>query len=322
MSARNGIVIVGAGLMGQWHAHAAHALGERVRAVVDTDLTRAQTLAKEYEARATTDLADALGTQPFAAHICTPLDAHVAQASAALDAGAHVIVEKPFALTPADTRALLSRAASAKLHAVPVHQYLFQTGTREALDELANFGPPLHADFVACSAGADATNERSRIARDILPHAMSVLRRVHGPSFSAIQWSAVEPAQGELRVTAAADGSSISILISMSGRPTQNTARLIGEHGTVHLDFFHGFATFESPDVSRAHKIARPFTLGAKTLANAATNLATRALQREPAYPGLRELVSAFYSAARANTAPPISAEEAIDVAVAVEKIG
>jgi hypothetical protein len=202
-----------------------------------------------------------------------------------------------------------------------VHQYLFQSGTREVLDAIATFGPLVHADFVACSAGAEGGSDRRRVALDILPHALSVLRRIMGPAFASIEWNAVETAPGELRVTAAAAKMSVSILISMSGRPTRNTARLIGERGTAHLDFFHGFATFESPDVSRGHKIARPFTLGAKTLANAAANLAARALRREPAYPGLRELVSAFYAAARASTSPPITVEETTDAASAAERI-
>ena len=320
-SMRSGVIIVGAGLMGHWHAHAANALGEQVRAVVDLDIEKARSLAKQYRAKAASDVPSVLDTDPLAVHVCTPPDSHVASATLAIGAGAHVLLEKPFAPTLADARTIFATAAKAQRHAVPVHQYLFQTGTREAIDAIGSLGPLAHADFVACSAGAEATGAHNAIALDILPHALSVLRRLAGPSFASIQWNVVAPAPGELRVTAVSAKTSVSILISTSGRPTRNTARFIGERGTVHLDFFHGFATFESPEVSRGRKIARPFTLGAKTFANAATNLAVRTIRREPAYPGLRELVGAFYAAARTGTAPPITADETLDVVAAAERI-
>ena len=38
--------------------------------------------------------------RPDVVHVCTPPAAHVAAALAALEAGAHVYVEKPFALRP------------------------------------------------------------------------------------------------------------------------------------------------------------------------------------------------------------------------------
>src|SRR5687767_9022163 len=44
-------------------------------------------------------------------HVCTPPPAHFAAARAALEGGAHVYVEKPFALNGADARALLELAA-------------------------------------------------------------------------------------------------------------------------------------------------------------------------------------------------------------------
>jgi hypothetical protein len=69
--------------------------------------------------------------------------------------------------------------------------------------------------------------------------------------------------------------------------------------------------------VSRRRKVAHPFLLAGGTLWSAAANLAARAARREPAYPGLRELVSRFYAAVRYDTEPPVAAAETLAVAAA-----
>jgi hypothetical protein len=111
------------------------------------------------------------------------------------------------------------------------------------------------------------------------------------------------------------------MLVSMSGRPTTNSLRVVGASGSAHADLFHGFAVVESGAVSRGRKIIHPFALAGATFAAAARNLSTRALSRESAYPGLRELVAAFHSAVRGESSPPISPAQMIDVARARDAI-
>jgi len=322
---RRGTVIVGAGLMGTWHAHALKAAGLAVVAVVDTDLARAKQLAKRCRAAASERLADALEHRPFAVHVCTPPDSHLEVLSASLDAGAHCLVEKPFAPDAATARRMLELAEQRTLLACPVHQFLFQRGIERVHRAVMEFGPLLHADFVACSAGAiaggDSPERRARLALDILPHPLSLLRRLLGRPLDVSDWAVAIPAPGEVRVAGIAGTVSVGILLSATGRPTRNTARFIGEHGTMHVDLFHGFATFESPRVSRIRKITRPFSASAATLAGAAANLAVRLARREPAYPGLRELVTAFYAAAEVGKPGPITPAETIDVADAGDRL-
>ncbi len=324
-SRRQGVVIVGAGLMGQWHAHALRAIGRRIAAVVDPDADRAAGLARRYAATGTTDFAAALGESPLAVHLCTPRETHLELAERTLAAGAHVLIEKPFAHTGDAATKILSLAAARNLIACPVHQFLYQRGVRHTIANLAAFGPILHADFVACSAGAtidgDTLLRRAQLALDILPHPLSLLRRVLAMSLPDAEWHVMTPMPGEVRITGSVGQTSFGMLVSAAGRPTRNTARFVGERGTMHIDLFHGFATFEPPDVSRARKIARPFALSAKTLATATANLASRMISREPAYPGLRELVAAFYDAIASGAGSPITPAETKDVAVAADRI-
>lgn len=106
-------VVVGAGDMGARHARHWAAAGARVLAVVDPDLPRAEAAARETEARALTDLHDALALHPGVVSVCTPTFLHAPTTVAALQAGAHVLCEKPAALTLADAIKMRDAATAA-----------------------------------------------------------------------------------------------------------------------------------------------------------------------------------------------------------------
>ncbi len=104
-------VIVGAGL---WGANHARALLDHphvhVALVCDRDGTRARTLADVCGCRWTTSLDEAAASDTVAATIATPDHLHAAPTLAMLDAGKHVLVEKPLATTVADGLAMVRRA--------------------------------------------------------------------------------------------------------------------------------------------------------------------------------------------------------------------
>ncbi|MGH9685855.1 MAG: hypothetical protein ACRD5K_02030, partial [Candidatus Acidiferrales bacterium] len=217
---------------------------------------------------------------------------------------------------------LLQIAESRRVFLCPVHQQLFQPGILRIQAAMEKIGPPLHVDTVICSAGADRNVESSDLVMaDILPGPLSILARFAPSPIHNVEWNVQQSGNGELRATASVGKSSISVLVSMRGRPTVNSLRLIGERGTAYADLFHGFGIVESGAVSRARKITHPFTQGGNILFSATANLLLRASRRELAYPGLRELVRRFYDAVRNGGPPPISAAEALDVALARRNI-
>ncbi|HEX6249898.1 MAG TPA: Gfo/Idh/MocA family oxidoreductase [Gemmatimonadaceae bacterium] len=319
--------IVGAGLMGRWHAQAARRAGVEVVFVIDAEHERARRLASMLQlpvSAATTSLADALSPDACdAVHICTPLHTHVELAREALEADRHVLVEKPLAESADETAELLALAGQRGLQIVPVHQFLFQRGVERALRALPELGPVLHFEAIACSAGADAfpAEERDRVVLEILPHAFALAGCLVTDAIGDVEWVAVDPGPGELRLLGESGRATISIVVSMSGRPTRSDATLICTSGTVHLNLFHGYAVIERGAPSRMQKIFRPFGLTTSTLAAASLNLGRRAVSGESAYPGLRELVSRFYQAARGGGPPPITAAEALSVARARDRV-
>jgi predicted dehydrogenase len=315
--------IVGAGLMGRWHAHAVARLGHTVAVVVDRDPARAAALASRYrgcEAAATFASAPAVDV----VHVCTPVGTHVELARESIASGAHAIVEKPLADTAADTNQLLALAQSRGRLIVPVHQFVFQRGVQQAARALPALGPLLHVDFVGCTAGASHLDEqgRDRIAREILPHPLSLVARLVSPAIDAAEWHVRHPGAGEVRVDGVIGGITVSMLVSTGGRPTRNALRLIATHGTVRIDLYHGCATIIRGRATRTEKVLQPFVEGTATLASAATNLARRAIAREPAYPGLRQLIDRFYVAARSDGPAPLSPQECLAVAHTMDAIG
>jgi predicted dehydrogenase len=317
--------IVGAGLMGRWHARELGHAGGVMVGVFDADLAAAERLAGAHRGAKAFENYDLMlaETSPEVVHVCTPPASHVPLAERALRAGAHAIVEKPVAPTAGETERLLGVAESHGKVVCPVHQYLFQRPLRRARHTLEKLGPVLDFSWIACSAGATGRTpeEADAVAADILPHPLSVLQRLHPADFAQLAWCASRPRAGELRAFAAAEGTSVSIVVSMDGRPTRNELRILGAGGALYADLFHGYAIIEPSAVSRTRKITRPFALSAATTRAAAVNLARRALQREPAYPGLRGLFEAIYAFARGDMPPPITHEECLGVARARERI-
>jgi UDP-N-acetyl-2-amino-2-deoxyglucuronate dehydrogenase len=89
--------VVGAGVIGQHHARVISELEDaELAVVVDRTEETARKLADSYDAAPLVKLDDALAQSDVdVCAICTPSGIHAEQAAAALEAGKHVIVEKP-----------------------------------------------------------------------------------------------------------------------------------------------------------------------------------------------------------------------------------
>jgi predicted dehydrogenase len=103
-------IVIGVGHMGRFHAEklAASDAAELI-AVVDRDAGRAQAVATALGCRAVTDFRTLLGSID-AAFVAVPTAAHRQVVGACLDAGVHVLVEKPIARSIAEADELLALA--------------------------------------------------------------------------------------------------------------------------------------------------------------------------------------------------------------------
>lgn len=317
--------IIGAGLMGRWHADAALRSGGHVVAVVDLQSERARAVAAATgDPVIASSLAEVDLAEVDVVHVCTPSSTHAELARSILMAGCHALVEKPLAPDAAETERLLALADERGRLLCPVHQYVFQRGVARVADGLRRLGKVRHVEISICSAGADRLSGAGRdaVAGEILSHPLSLLARLFDWPLEDLPWRVVRPAPGEIRAASPAAGCTVELLVSMNARPPRSGLAILGEAGSVHVDLFHGFAVFEPGGASRGRKIARPFSLAGRTLLTAGSHLARRAVRREPAFPGLRELVSRCYVAVRDSALPgPIPPSETLAVARARQVI-
>jgi predicted dehydrogenase len=108
----------------------------QIAALCGRNPERAQALAQKYEISAVyTDYQAMISeAKPDAVVVSTPDDLHYAMTMAALDAGLHVLCEKPLALTVAQAQAMITKAAAAGVKHMtyftyrwtPLYRYLHQ----------------------------------------------------------------------------------------------------------------------------------------------------------------------------------------------------
>jgi predicted dehydrogenase len=138
MKANLRAAVVGVGHLGQYHADKLAAMdGVELVAVVDTDGARATAVAAKHGCQALADARALLGQVDLAV-VAVPTEHHHRVALAFLEAGVHVLVEKPITRTLEEADALLAAArASGALLAVghlerfnPAFRALAQTLTQ------------------------------------------------------------------------------------------------------------------------------------------------------------------------------------------------
>ncbi|MFG1910439.1 Gfo/Idh/MocA family protein [Kribbella sp. NPDC048928] len=192
--------IVGGGFMGQVHGRAALVSGATVTGAVGSSPERAEAAAEATGAeRGFAFLDELLASDIDVVHVCTPNNTHRDVTLKALDAGKHVVCEKPLTTSLQDATGLQAAAADTGLvGAVPFvyryHPMVRELRTRIAAGE-AGVITSLHGSYLQdWLAGADDQNWRvddttggpSRTFADIGSHWCDLTEFVTGDRIAAI----------------------------------------------------------------------------------------------------------------------------------------
>jgi predicted dehydrogenase len=130
---------VGGGFMAAVHSRAARAARAELVGAASSSVSSSRAAAERLGLEAAFDSVAALVADPDidVIHVCTPNATHAAIARAALEAGKHVICEKPLATSVTDAAELVALAADRRLVAAVPFVYRFHPMAREARARIA-----------------------------------------------------------------------------------------------------------------------------------------------------------------------------------------
>lgn len=138
-SAAPRVGFIGGGFMAQVHSRAARSARATLVGGASSSLDSAERAARALGLDRAYESAEALLADDTidVVHICTPNTTHADFALAAIDAGKHVICEKPLATAVGDAQELVSRAAAAGVSAAVPFVYRYHPMVREARARVA-----------------------------------------------------------------------------------------------------------------------------------------------------------------------------------------
>jgi predicted dehydrogenase/nucleoside-diphosphate-sugar epimerase len=325
------IAFIGAGQMARHHLSAIARL-ETPTVVVglhDGAPDRAEEFAALAGTRAFPSVQALLAeARPDIVHVCTPPGAHFAAAYAALDGGAHVYVEKPFALTVADARALLDLAQSRKRLVCAGHQLLHDPAFATLLSRAGELGTPVQADShftfrpVGIHPERGAARALARQLVDILPHPLySLIALLERLTAQPIELAWAHAAPTDVQAVLRAGPVIGRLSVSLRARPIASSLTLTGTDGSLTCDFMRSMIVGAANSGTEAlEKILNPVAEGAQLAARSGWSLARR-LRSSTNYNGLPELIGAFYRAVATGGASPVSPDHLLIVARVFEDL-
>lgn len=181
-------------------------------AACDPRPTARTTFAAEFGGTAYADLATLLADPSVeAVYIATPHQLHAAQVLAALAAGKHVLVEKPFALTLADCIAMRDAAAAAGRHIIVGHSHSFDAPIMAAhqviqsgeVGALRMISALYHTDFLYRPRRPEELDSRlgGGAVFNQAPHQIDIIRLLGGGLLRSVRaltgaWDPARPTEG------------------------------------------------------------------------------------------------------------------------------
>jgi predicted dehydrogenase len=132
--------LVGAGVIGKQHGLVMSQLADRIElvAVADVDVTKAADLAARHGGRPYASLTEALAAEEIdVVSVCVPTGLHGQVAIEALQAGKHVIIEKPAEITTARTDEIIDAQEKAGTLVTVISQHRFDASTEQVLAAIA-----------------------------------------------------------------------------------------------------------------------------------------------------------------------------------------
>ncbi len=338
--------LVGAGYIAPWHLEALRATpGVDVTAVCDPSLSAAEALAARCGAQAFAKLDEMLAAGLCdVVHVLTPPHLHAELATQALESGAHVFVEKPFTVSAAEARALVSAASAADRRIGVNHNFLGLPSYNRLKTAILDgtIGPVDSADIVwryplpplrSGPYGMWMLREPRNLLLEIGPHLFAFAIDLFGPLENiALRLSKPITLPGGMKhyqawdIRASAGSTDVSLRLSLVEGVDDRSVSVRGVTGAARLDYARDTLTMTR--ASAADIVIGPLKdhidAASQQLREGGTNAfrqLTSLNTKSPYALGFRGAIEAFYGALRgqAQVDGRFSGEAAVLVAEAIE---
>lgn len=359
------VAVVGCGKIADGHVEEIQKMpvAARVVAVADRELLMAEQIAKRYGIPAFYDDFDRLlaTERPDVVHITTPPQSHLALAESAIDAGAHVYVEKPLTLSYGDSKRLVDHARRAGKKLTIGYSSYYDPPLVALRDLCARglLGDPVHVEsFLGYNlSGAfgtallgDANHWVHRLPGKLfhnnLDHVLYKLvdfmpddrpdERLEADPLGDVRISAQgwirrsrrfgdarDSMLDELRVTFTSPGASAFAWFSSHLAPAAHFVRVYGTRNSAQVNHVARTLTLEPQSrlPSAFGRLAPAFTQGAQYFREGARNLARFARNDFQYFTGMNRLFSLFYEGIVSDGPPPIAYRDILRIAAWMDEI-
>ena len=283
-------------------------------------------------------LADA---KPDVVHVLTPPHTHVAIVRECLDAGTHVICEKPMAPTAAETEGLLANAATRNLLLVESRNYLFNDPVI-AIDRIIASGRLgavreadllLSLDFVSGPFGdpnlsGPGVDLPAGAVHDFLPHLAYLFLHFadHSGDVADVQGRLANlsgnPRVGFDHLDALIRANDVRgrIRITSDVAPDSFRVYVRGTKASLESDLYNPFLRIDGPpDIGKRTSLGQ-MRNGLSLFRAGVRNFSNKVLQHGT-YHGIPRMLDAIYRSIAEGTPPPFNREEMVDTAWLVDRL-
>jgi predicted dehydrogenase len=336
--------LIGAGQIARQHLGCLKTLpGVEIVGVCDLSPSVAECIAERYGIPAWfTDHAEMLRTvRADVVHVTTPPTSHFRLAMDALDAGAHVLVEKPATVTLAELEQLEGRARERGRLLSEDYNYVFNNGTREIERwvESGALGAVVHVDvmmalnlfgpggFADPNARHPALSLEGGALADFLPHLASLAHRFIGAHRRAhAVWTKRRPSImpfDEMHGVVEGARGTATLGFSSTAQPDAFWLHVYGERAHASTNLFETRLTFER--LRDGPKPLQPLFNGleeGRAVRRAAIGTLMRKFKPGPgAYDGMWQLITGTYAALQSGGKLPVPMEDMMEVNRMVEAL-
>ena len=341
------IGIVGCGLNSDYHIKFAQTYpGAEIVGVVDKDPQKAKKCLERFGIKNSfSDIAGLTAkVKPDVIHIVTPPPTHFALASQAIEAGCHVLIEKPMALNLEEGKELFARAEKKGVMICSMHNHYFDPCMLRARELIASgkLGRIVNVEsYYGLNTRIDAFrrypapnvlpwlyNLPGGVFHDFMSHPLYVMLPYLGKpvDIQVMEKSFGELPQrisDELRILINGENAFGVLTFSFAAKPHHHFVKIYGTDMMVYVNFdtmtttLHPVSNLPKAAQKATYNLSESLQLASNTISNV-WNFGTGKLRP---YQGMKILIHRFYDSIKTRGQQPVSKDEALNVLDVMDRI-